>query len=143
MGRGRSRGISADLRSYAPLGNRPQSPILALRLLGGRVDDNAPLSEQFWLGGYELLRGYDLFSIRGSRMLLSSTELRVPLGPGFQGVVFTDIGNAFRPGDAVRFGNLKGSGGLGLRFLTPIGPIRLDVAYGNQIQTYVSLGQSY
>lgn len=136
-------GVSADLRSYSPLGTRPQSPILALRLLGGRVDDNAPLSEQFWLGGYELLRGYDLFSIRGSRMLLSSTELRVPLGPGFQGVVFTDIGNAFLPGETVRFGNLKGSGGLGLRFLTPIGPIRLDVAYGSQVQTYVSLGQSY
>ncbi|MBC8138590.1 MAG: BamA/TamA family outer membrane protein [Fibrella sp.] len=136
-------GLSADLRAYAPLGVSPRSPILALRLMGGAVDNSAPLSEQFWLGGYDLLRGYDLFSIRGSRMLLSSTELRVPLGPGFQGVVFTDIGNAYRPGESVQFGNLKGSGGLGLRFLTPIGPIRLDVAYGNQVQTYVSLGQSY
>jgi outer membrane protein assembly factor BamA len=136
-------GLSADLRAYAPLNPKPQSPILALRLLGGSVDDAAPLSEQFWLGGFDLLRGYDLFSIRGSRMLLSSTELRVPLGPGFQGVVFADIGNAFRPGESVQFNRLKGSGGLGLRFLTPIGPIRLDVAYGSQVQTYVSLGQSY
>lgn len=136
-------GISADLRAYAPLGNTPRSPILAQRVLGGSVDNTAPLSEQFWLGGFDLLRGYDLFSIRGSRMFLSSTELRVPLGPGFQGVVFTDIGNAFLPGQPVRLGSLKGSGGLGLRFLTPIGPIRLDVAYGSQVQTYVSLGQSY
>lgn len=136
-------GMSADLRSYTPLGKKTQTPILALRLMGGAVDDSAPLSEQFWLGGYELLRGYDLFSIRGSRMVLSSTELRVPLGPGFQGVVFTDIGNAYLPGEKIQFGNLKGSGGLGLRFLTPIGPIRLDVAYGSQVQTYVSLGQSY
>jgi outer membrane protein insertion porin family len=136
-------GLSADLRTYVPLSGSPRSPILAQRLLGGMVGSSAPLSEQFWLGGFELLRGYDLFSIRGSRMVLSSTELRVPLGPGFQGVVFTDIGNAYLPGEALRLGNLKGSGGVGLRFLTPIGPIRLDVAYGSQVQTYVSLGQSY
>jgi outer membrane translocation and assembly module TamA len=38
---------------------------------------------------------------------------------------------------------MKASVGAGLRFLTPIGPIRLDLAYGSRLQTYVSLGQSY
>lgn len=136
-------GLTADLRGYAPLNSSKVSPVLALRFLGGAVGDNAPLSEQFFLGGYELLRGYDLFSIRGTRLLLTSAEVRVPLGPGFQGVVFTDIGNAYLPGQSAGFGNLRGSGGLGLRFLTPIGPIRLDAAYGNRLQTYVSLGQSF
>ncbi len=136
-------GLTADLRSYLSLGASPKSPMLATRFLGGAVGDNAPLSEQYWLGGYDLLRGYDLFSIHGTRVALASTEYRVPLGPGFQGVVFAEAGNAFASGESVKLTNLRGSGGLGVRFLTPIGPIRLDVAYGNRLQTYVSLGQSY
>ncbi len=136
-------GLTADLRGYAPLNSSKVSPVVALRFLGGAVGDNAPLSEQYFLGGYDLLRGYDLFSIRGTRLLFTSAELRVPLGPGFQGVVFTDIGNAYLPGQSAGLGNVRGSGGLGLRFLTPIGPIRLDAAYGNRLQTYVSLGQSF
>ncbi|MBC8141317.1 MAG: BamA/TamA family outer membrane protein [Armatimonadetes bacterium] len=136
-------GLTADLRGYAPLNSSKASPVLALRFLGGAVGDNAPLSEQYFIGGYDLLRGYDLFSIRGTRLLLTSAEVRVPLGPGFQGVVFTDIGNAYLPGQSAGLGNVRGSGGLGLRFLTPIGPIRIDAAYGNRLQTYVSLGQSF
>ena len=132
-----------DLRQYVPTGGAPQAPVIAMRLLGGTTTGDVPLSEQFWLGGYELLRGYDLFSIRGDRMLLGSVEARFPLGPGIQGALFTDVGNAWEPGEKVSLGAVKAGVGAGLRFLTPIGPIRLDVAYGSDVQTYVSLGQSY
>ena len=133
----------ADLRWYAPLGASARSPLLAFRFLDGMEGNNAPLSEQFWLGGYDLLRGYDLFSIHGTRMLLTSAEVRVPFGPSFQGALFTDIGNAYLPGDPTQLSDLRASGGAGLRFLTPIGPVRFDVAYGNRVETYVSLGTSY
>jgi outer membrane protein insertion porin family len=118
-------------------------PVLALRLLGGTSTGDVPLSEQFWIGGYELLRGYDLYSIRGDRMLLGSAEARFPISAGFQGAVFADYGNAWAPGERASLADLKAGVGVGLRFLTPIGPIRLDAAYGDGLKTYVSLGQAY
>ena len=133
----------ADLREYIGLTTRPKGPILAMRLLGGTTDGgNIPLSEYFWLGGYELLRGYDLYSLYGTSMVLGSVELRAPISDGMQGVVFVDAGNVYR--SDYDSGGLKTGVGLGLRFLTPIGPIRLDVAHGQSgVQTYVSLGQNF
>ena len=102
-----------------------------------------PLSEQFFLGGFDMLRGYDLFSVRGDRMFLATTEVRVPMGNGLQGVVFTEVGNAWKPETDLSLSGLRSSFGIGLRFLSPIGPIRLDAAYGSRFQTYISLGQSF
>lgn len=142
--------VTADLRGYVPLtrattpatAKKPR-PVLALRLWGGTSSGDVPLSEQFFLGGFDLLRGYDLFSIRGDRAILGTAEMRVPLSTGLQGVLFSDCGSAWAPGNDVTFNNLKLSLGAGIRFLSPIGPIRLDAAYGNKFQTYISLGQSF
>lgn len=127
-----------DLRRYAALGPNSSAPTLALRLLGGSATGDVPLPEQFYLGGFELLRGYELFSSRGTKMALGSAEVRFPLGDGMTGVAFTDVGGAGKSSIA-----LKGSVGVGLRFASPIGPIRFDLARGDRFQTYVSLGQSF
>ena len=149
-----------DVRGYTPLGRGRRDEnedgfgsrrgasadggaVLAARLLGGSATGDVPLPEQFFIGGYELLRGYDLYSIRGDRMLLASLEARVPLGSGLQGALFVDYGNAWEPGTRASLSNLKAGVGAGLRFLTPIGPLRLDVAYGDEFKTYISLGQAY
>lgn len=144
------RQFTLDLRQYTPLLiGRPNPdpkkpvPVLAARVLTGVITGDVPLSEQYFLGGFDLLRGYDLFSIRGERMILATVEGRVPLSPGLQGVVFSDAGNAWRTGQRLGARDLRASVGLGLRFLSPIGPIRLDAAYGSRFQTYVSLGQSF
>ncbi|MDX1931136.1 MAG: BamA/TamA family outer membrane protein [Capsulimonadales bacterium] len=144
--------LTLDLRQYTPVLSPPPrrsgsgtvpGPVFALRLLGGYSQGDVPLSEQFFLGGFDLLRGYDLFSIRGDRFALSTAELRIPIGSGLQAVAFSDLGQAWEPGQSVGFNDLKGSVGLGLRFFSPFGPIRLDAAYGSRLQTYVSLGQSF
>ncbi len=135
--------LRGDFRQYVPLSASPNSPVLAARFLAGASGGTVPLSEQFWIGGYELLRGYDLYSIHGDRLLLGSLEGRVPLAPGIQGVLFTDVGNAWEAGQNRGVRSLKTGVGVGLRFLSPIGPIRLDVAYGDRLRTYISLGQSY
>ena len=146
---------TVDLREYAPLSRTfPQvgttatkdanrAPIAAVRVLGGFSTGDVPLSEQYFLGGYELLRGYDLYSIRGTRMLLGTGEIRLPLGAATQAVAFVDGGNAWASGQRVSLSGLKFGGGAGLRFLSPIGPIRLDAAYGSRLRTYVTLGQSF
>jgi outer membrane protein insertion porin family len=151
-----------DLRYYTPVGRpkareeekEPGSPtsgserremptVFAIRAVGGTSEGDVPLSEQFFLGGFDMLRGYDLFSVRGDRMFLATTEVRVPMGNGLQGVVFTELGNAWKPETDLSLSGLRSSFGIGLRFLSPIGPIRLDAAYGSRFQTYISLGQSF
>ena len=132
--------IVVDARQYLPLSGGRNTPVLALRVLSGASTGTTPLPEQFWIGGYDLLRGYDLYSIRGERLFLASAEGRVPLGTATQGVLFVDIGDAWGPDTDF---DLRSAIGLGLRFLSPIGPIRFDVAYGDGVKTYVSLGQAY
>jgi outer membrane protein insertion porin family len=99
-----------------------------------------PLSESFWLGGFDL-RGYEFDEFRGDRMVLFSGEMRFPVLEGIQGVVFLDAGDAWRKGESVQ---LNVGGGVGVRFFTPFGAIRLDLAAGKRrVFTYVTLGQPF
>jgi outer membrane protein insertion porin family len=137
-----------DFRGYVPLSAPPKNSklpptVLAMRLLGGFSQGDVPLSEQFFLGGFDLLRGYDLFSIRGERAALGVVETRLPLGEGLQGVIFSEVGGAWQQANRFSFNNFRASAGVGIRFLSPIGPIRLDAAYGSRLFTYISLGQSF
>jgi len=133
-----------DLRRYLPLQSFVRKDAsLAGRVLVGTSNGMVPLSEQYFVGGFDLLRGYDIYSIRGTRMALASVEARVPMGSGLVGVVFVDHGGAWTPGDASTSSALRTGYGAGLRFASPIGPIRLDFAYGNRLQTNVSLGQAF
>ncbi|MGC8784769.1 MAG: BamA/OMP85 family outer membrane protein [Armatimonadota bacterium] len=112
----------------------------ALRAVTGFATKDLPLSESFWLGGFDL-RGYEFDEFRGDRMVLFSGELRVPVLEGIQGVVFVDAGDAWRKGDSIR---LNAGAGMGVRFFSPFGAIRLDVAAGRRkVFTYVTLGQSF
>ena len=133
-----------DLRQYFPIVKMkgPKTPIFAIRTYLGQITGTAPLTEQFYLGGFDLLRGYDLYSIRGKSMLLQSAELRIPISEGVAGAVFVDYGGASKSSQLSGV-DYKLGYGAGLRFVTPFGPIKLDFAYGSRLQTYVSLGQSF
>jgi len=132
--------FTADARGYVPLGRGT----LLLRLLGGIASRNTPLSEQFWIGGYDLLRGYDFDQFHGTRLALLSAEYRWPLLESIHLAVFADEGYAWPRNRSVNLTDMRLGGGGGLRFLTPIGAIRLDVAFGNgRTHTYLSLGQNY
>lgn len=129
--------ILLDLRGYWRAGEKST---LALRGMAGIASRDLPLSERFWLGGFDL-RGYEFDAFRGDRMVLLSGELRFPVQEGILGVVFLDVGDAWGRGSSVR---LNLGAGVGVRFLTPLGTIRLDVAGGIQkLFTYVTLGQSF
>ena len=126
-----------DLRGYW---HAPKGGAFALRAVTGFATNDLPLSESFWLGGFDL-RGYEFDQFRGDRMALFSGELRIPVLEGIQGVVFVDAGDAWRRGDRIR---VNMGGGVGVRFFSPFGAIRLDVAAGRRkVFTYVTLGQSF
>jgi outer membrane protein assembly complex protein YaeT len=113
--------------------------------------DPIPLAERFFAGGGNTQRGFpdnqagprDLltgFPLGGSAMLFNNTELRFPLyGANINGVLFEDAGNVYsslgnisfrvdqrNPGD---FDYMIHAVGFGVRYRTPIGPLRLDLAY--------------
>ena len=56
-------------------------------------------------------------------------ELRVPVWKDFGAAFFLDGGNVFDRATEFDFGELRGSAGLGLRYRSPIGPIRFDVGF--------------
>ncbi len=77
-----------------------------------------------------------------------SVELRCPVFSWLGGVVFLDAGNVWSSAYDYRVDGLHYAAGLGLRFKTPIAPIRLDVALpifegSNPIQLHVSVGQAF
>jgi outer membrane protein insertion porin family len=135
-----------DFRMYQRLSRKSHSQKLGLtlasRTMVGATTGTVPLTEQFYLGGFDLMRGYDLYSLRGTSMFLQTAELRVPISDSVTGAFFVDYGGASR-GKSIEGKDLKTGVGAGLRFATPFGPIRLDFAVGRRLQTYVSLGQNF
>lgn len=118
----------------------------AVSLRGGVAEafgatGEVPISRRFFAGGSTTLRGYDFERLGptgasgtptgGDIFVLTNLEWRVPVYKSIGVVLFTDIGNVFRTIDNFTPGQIKGSVGLGLRYNTPIGPIRLD--YGHKL----------
>lgn len=99
-----------------------------------------PLTERFKLGGSTTVRGYTQDSIGpvgadgtpqgGDSMVVFNAELRIPIAGSFGLVLFTDAGNVWKD-QAIRINDLRSSYGAGIRYNTPIGPLRID--YGQKI----------
>jgi outer membrane protein insertion porin family len=104
----------------------------------GRTQE-VPIQKRFFLGGRTTVRGFKEDSLGakgtdgtptgGDMMVNLNTELRVPLRSGFIGAVFVDAGSVWFVNDAVNGFDLRKSSGLGLRYITPVGPIGLDYAW--------------
>jgi translocation and assembly module TamA len=106
---------------------------------------SVPDTQLFRAGGDESVRGYayrslgvdkDGVIVGGRSIVTSSLELAHPLlkrMPNLWGALFVDAGDA-----ADRFGNLrlKVGYGAGVRWRSPVGPLRLDLAYGEAVQSW-------
>jgi translocation and assembly module TamA len=96
--------------------------------------DDLPPSVRFFTGGDTSVRGYRYDSlgpaneqgeiVGGSGLLVGSVEYEHPLRGRWSFATFVDSGNAFRSAD---FRPRTGVG-LGLRWQSPVGPVRIDVA---------------
>src|SRR5690606_31137373 len=125
----------------------------------GMPDSRIPLVERFFGGGPSANRGFSINEagprsltrggpIGGGSLFLNSIELRFPvMGDSTSGVIFHDAGNVFsrlsnlsfsprqnmaknnEGQDIYDFDYMVHAVGLGLRYRTPIGPIRVDVGY--------------
>lgn len=121
----------AENRLYYKVG---RAHVIAVRLMGGIATGDMPYNDLFTLGGADNLRGYEDDEFCGNKMYEATVEYRYPIAKKIQGVVFTDLGNAWGGVENIPWyhenNKLHYSGGLGFRITTPIGPIRLDYAVG-------------
>ena len=65
----------------------------------------------------------------GTRVLEGNVEVRFALGSSLDGVTFTDFGQVWGAGQTISFDDLEFTPGVGVRFRSPVGPIRVDVGY--------------
>jgi outer membrane protein assembly complex protein YaeT len=129
-------------RHYLPM---PGSSVLATRAHIGALfspgdpDSHIPFFKRYFLGGATNLRGWGRFEvgptsgaglpIGGFSVLDFSTELRFPIKGNFSGVGFFDGGNVFSGKFDYQLNHLHYDIGPGLRYNTPIGPVRVDLGY--------------
>ncbi|MDW7711941.1 MAG: outer membrane protein assembly factor BamA, partial [Deferrisomatales bacterium] len=101
-----------------------------------------PVYERYYLGGISSLRGFDSRSvgpvdsetgdvIGGDKELLVNFEYLFPLieEAKLRGVVFFDAGNAWEEGQGYLDTPLRRSAGFGVRWFSPLGPLRLEWGY--------------
>ncbi len=106
------------------------------------VIEDLPASERFFAGGDTSIRGFALdtvgapgtisangFPRGGNAVIILNGELRVPVWGGFGAAVFADGGNVFARTTQFDLGELRGAVGFGLRYKSPLGPIRLDLGF--------------
>jgi len=73
--------------------------------------------------------GFEARPTGGTTVLEGSVEARFPISATFQGALFTDFGQVWDVGDARSLSSLRVTPGFGIRYLSPIGPLRVDLAY--------------
>ena len=106
-----------------------------------------PVFKNFYSGGLGSVRGFDQgtlgprdvtgSSVGGPKKVTLNAELIAPFpGAGndktLRVFAFTDVGNVFGENDRTRAGDLRASVGLGLSWISPIGPLR--IAYANPVR---------
>jgi outer membrane protein insertion porin family len=116
-----------------------------LRVAGGLVTENKtgqlPVFERFYLGGLSTVRGFDFGEISprengdkigGRKMWYTNLEYIFPIikDAGLKGVIFVDAGDSIdRNLPRTEFDRVRYSAGAGFRWLSPMGPLRLEWGY--------------
>jgi outer membrane protein insertion porin family len=117
-------GLNAELGVGEGLGSRPYP--LFKNFYGGGLG-SVRVFEQSSLGVVDPTGAY----IGGSRKLNVNAELYVPVpGSGTDKTLrifgFTDVGNVWREGEPIDASSLRASAGIGLSWLSPVGPLKMS-----------------
>jgi outer membrane protein insertion porin family len=151
---GDNRFIRSDLSGkwYYPLLKDPNWGGAYVLALGGSLgygvslgarhngEDNLPLFERYFTGGLNSVRGFAERSlgpkegddvIGGDKLLVTNAEFHFPIMEkfGLRGLLFFDMGQAFRESESISFADLRRSVGFGARWISPFGPLRVELGF--------------
>lgn len=156
--------LTLEGRGYVPL---ERFGVMALRLRWGGIREledtsRVPVFKRFFSGGSNSVRGYPYQQLGpldrdgdpygGLTLVEGNADWRFPIRNSWEGVLFFDFGNVYKQSYEIVMDELKYTVGGGLRYQTPIGPVRLDVGYQlnppddppfNRYQIHVSIGQAF
>jgi translocation and assembly module TamA len=148
--------------TYFDFGTAGRS-VLAVRGLVGAVEGagtfDLPPDQRFYAGGGGTVRGYrfqsigDQFSdnrpVGGTSVDVGSVEFRQRIGASYGAVAFVDAGQLGNSGVPFE-GDVRVGAGVGARYYTSFGPIRVDVAVplnklpgGDVFEAYIGIGQAF
>jgi outer membrane protein insertion porin family len=124
-----------------------------------------PLPERFFSGGEDTIRAFPMnqagprdpytgFPLGGNAVFFHSTEARFPfIGDNISGVFFHDMGNVYsglssfsfrvHQNGLTDFNYMVHAAGFGIRYKTPLGPVRVDLAYSINPPTFEGLKGTY
>ena len=132
--------LAASLRLGAiePTGEEIQDSLVPAELPSSKI----PVSERFFAGGRSTHRAYDRdqlgvpgetildgTEIGGNGLALVNVELRVPIAGPFGATAFYDAGNVWADWRDLDYADVKHGAGVGVRYLTPIGPVRVEIGW--------------
>jgi outer membrane protein assembly factor BamA len=127
------------------------------------TERDLPEPERFFAGGDTTVRGFALdtlgrpdtitsggFPIGGNAETIFNAELRSPLRAGVGVVGFVDTGNVFAHAVDIDLGALRSAVGFGVRYKSPVGPLRVDLGFKVNRQPgealtawFISFGQAF
>ncbi len=136
-------GIGTGFPRSVPMTDDEGEPVLGPDGAPLEIDvRDLPISERFFAGGDTTVRGFQLdhlgtpetfdrdgTPIGGHAEVVLNGELRLSVWRDLGVVGFLDVGNVFAVVSDVRLGDLRGGAGFGIRYKSPIGPIRVDLGF--------------
>jgi outer membrane protein insertion porin family len=133
--------VEASTGWYFPVTqNTTFHPKLSAGYIAGNSEGYLPVFEKFYLGGLSSIRSFDNGQISpiedgervgGDKMWYANFEYIFPIAKtqGLSGVIFYDIGNVYATDESWQLSDYKHSTGAGIRWMSPIGPLRLEWGY--------------
>jgi translocation and assembly module TamA len=156
---------TASASAYYAFDEEGRFVLAARGRVGGFLDEPnqiqlIPSNYRFYAGGAGSIRGYRFqsvspfgpfgFTIGGRSMFDASLEARIKVTDSIGIVPFFDAGGAYASQFPQFFGDTRIAAGLGVFYVTAIGPVRLDVAFplnprkgDKDAVLYVSIGQAF
>ncbi len=115
------------------------------------VVTDLPAAERFFAGGDNTVRGFaqdrlgepatldrNGLPTGGNALLIFNSEVRVPVWKGLVAAGFVDAGNVFQRVSNLDLARIRGAAGVGVRYLSPIGPIRVDLGFKLSPMTFAN-----